>query len=178
MTHSEIINDLCSWLKTLGAHCESEFLISNNWSAPLGFPIIDVWAYGHAASKLAFMAFEVKAQRSDLLQDIRSEKYKKYLPFCSRFYFAYESGLAKPTEIPKPAGIVERDPETGWKLVRQAQPLEFPNLTTRNMEALLRRKIPKPKTPELLTGLSFGCDQKSKKEENGAPPSGWPEFEF
>ena len=32
--------------------------------------------------------FEVKVSRADFLSDIRSEKWRGYLPHCNRFYFA------------------------------------------------------------------------------------------
>jgi hypothetical protein len=164
MTHTELICSLEYHLKRLGIFSISEVYPECNFTAGEDFPIMDVWAYGHAASKLAFMGFEVKAQRSDLLLDIKKQKYTKYLRYCSRFYFAYELGLAVEEEIPPVAGIITYTPDKGWSLIRQARAQQWPNLDTHNFEGLLRKLIPKP---ELYApnGLTFGEAADLKKVE-------------
>lgn len=66
-----------------------------------------------------FNIFEVKASRSDFLSDIRSDKWRKYLKYCTRFYFAVPEGIVKSTELADEAGLViykaEKD---SWFTVR------------------------------------------------------------
>lgn len=64
--------------------------------------------------------YEVKVQRSDFLQDIKSGKYKKYLPYCNRLYFAVLKGIAKKEEIPEDIGLIVRG-ENGWTTVKAAK---------------------------------------------------------
>lgn len=67
--------------------------------------------------------FEVKVQRSDFLQDVKSKKYEKYLPHCNRLYFAVLSGVAKVEEIPEDVGLMIRS-EKGWYVAKAAKKRE------------------------------------------------------
>lgn len=70
--------------------------------------------------KVEIAGYEVKASRGDLLADIDSRKYEKYLPCLSRFYFAIRSGIAKLDEIPAEAGVLVYVPEKGvWRAQRR-----------------------------------------------------------
>lgn len=65
--------------------------------------------------------YEVKQARADFLSDIRTEKWKKYLPYCSRFYFAVLKGMASKTEMPKEAGLYVYNPEKkSWTCTKAA----------------------------------------------------------
>lgn len=68
--------------------------------------------------------YEVKVTRSDLMQDIKKEKYKKYLPHCNRLYFAVKSGICKKEEIPDNIGLISRG-ENGWKTIKTAKKREI-----------------------------------------------------
>ena len=68
--------------------------------------------------------YEVKVQRSDFLQDIKSEKYKKYLPHCNRLYFAVLDGVAKKEEMPEDVGLMIRS-EKGWYTAKAAKKREI-----------------------------------------------------
>lgn len=61
--------------------------------------------------------YEVKKTRADFLSDIRSEKWKAYLPHCNRFYFACVKGICSPKEIPEGVGLALRN-ENGWYVPR------------------------------------------------------------
>lgn len=50
--------------------------------------------------------FEIKASRSDLLQDLRKNKWRKYLPYTEQFYFVLREGIAKASEIPAECGVI------------------------------------------------------------------------
>jgi len=50
------------------------------------------------------MGYEIKMSRQDFLQD---KKWKKYLQFCTRFYFVAPKGIIKPEELPENIGLLE-----------------------------------------------------------------------
>lgn len=98
-------------------------------------------------NKFSLSIYEVKHSRNDFLSDIRTEKWKGYLKYCHRFYFAIESGIAKIEEIPEEAGLIIRG-KNGWRVLKQAQVQEI--------------EIPK----ETLLSLLFMKQRKSIKEKN------------
>jgi len=75
------------------------FTINKSWRVPL--PSI----------------YEIKVSRGDYFQDVKKEKYKKYLDYCSRFYFACPKGMIKRKEVPKEAGLVVLG-KNGWYVVK------------------------------------------------------------
>lgn len=64
--------------------------------------------------------YEVKVSRSDFLSDVGSMKWRKYLSFSHRVYFAAPAGLLKKTDIPYDAGLVVLG-DTGWTTVKAAR---------------------------------------------------------
>ena len=77
--------------------------------------------------KIILEGYEVKATRADFLSDIRSGKWKRYLPRLTRFYFAAPIGVIKEGELPGDAGLIERgvrkDGRVYWHRKRQAPSL-------------------------------------------------------
>lgn len=63
-------------------------------------------------------AYEIKVQRSDLLSDLNSEKWRKYLEHCQSVTFAMPSGLATRDEIPAECGVMFRT-KRGWRTERR-----------------------------------------------------------
>lgn len=57
--------------------------------------------------------WECKVSRSDFLSDVRTEKYRRYLPVCARLCFAAPAGLIQPAEVPDGCGLVLRG-QDGW----------------------------------------------------------------
>lgn len=51
--------------------------------------------------------YELKVARSDLLGDLRREKWRAYLEHGA-VWFAFPKGLADPREIPAEAGVIVR----------------------------------------------------------------------
>lgn len=64
--------------------------------------------------------YEVKVARSDLVRDLRTGKWRRYLPWCERFYFAIPEGLGEGIEWPREAGVLERT-ERGWDIWRRSK---------------------------------------------------------
>ena len=56
--------------------------------------------------------YELKVARSDLLGDLRREKWRAYLRHGA-VWFAFPAGLADPREIPIEAGVIVRRAD-GW----------------------------------------------------------------
>ena len=65
--------------------------------------------------------YELKVARSDLLGDLRREKWRAYLEHGA-VWFAFPQGLADPREIPIEAGVIVRRAD-GWRQVRAPRPL-------------------------------------------------------
>jgi len=72
--------------------------------------------------------YEVKVNRSDFLQDIKKEKYKKYLSRCNRLYFAILEGIAEKNDIPKDIGLIVHG-KNGWYTAKKAlmRDVDIPN---------------------------------------------------
>ena len=68
--------------------------------------------------------YEIKVSRSDLLNDIKSGKYKKYLPHCNRLYFAVKQDICNKEEIPEGVGLIVRG-DRGWKTVKSTEKREI-----------------------------------------------------
>lgn len=80
----------------------------------------DVVSIRPSWSKPRPTTYEVKVSRSDFLSDIRSEKWKRYLPWSKRFYFATPRGLVEKDEMPKGVGLMYRN-ENGWYSVKASR---------------------------------------------------------
>lgn len=73
--------------------------------------------------RVIIRGYEVKASRADLLSDLRSDKWRKYLKVCTSFYFAFPVGIIKAMdEIPKEAGIMMWNGKA-WYTARKARDL-------------------------------------------------------
>ena len=68
-------------------------------------------------------AFEVKISRSDFLRDLRSEKWRTYLPHCNRLYFAVLDEVCRKEDIPEEAGLLIRNSK-GWYTAKKAPSLQ------------------------------------------------------
>lgn len=76
-------------------------------------PRADVLEIKPAYEEFIVTIYDVKRTRADLLSDLRSNKWKKYLPHCHRFYFACVKGIYKKEEIPDGVGLTVRG-KNGW----------------------------------------------------------------
>lgn len=50
--------------------------------------------------------FEFKTSRSDYFNDVKKEKWKKYLKYCDTFSFVCPKGLIQKEEVESPAGLL------------------------------------------------------------------------
>ena len=71
------------------------------------FPaIMDLWCMDNAAGSPTFIAYEIKTSRADFLSDIRSKKWKRYLPYCNEFYFVLSNlSVGYIPDLPEGVGL-------------------------------------------------------------------------
>ena len=121
MTHRELCFDLAEAKGTNFI----EIPLGSVWLSRTGdnLGIADVITIKPSYNRFNLDIYECKVTRTDFLKDIRSEKYKKYLPFCNRLYFACTSGLVNKAEIPDNVGLIVRG-ERGWTTIKQAKKIE------------------------------------------------------
>ena len=119
-------------------------------------PLGSVWLNGNRIGKADVVTikpsynkfnldiYEIKTSRSDLMHDIKSKKYEKYLQHSNRLYFATISGIAKKEDIPEGVGLIVRG-EKGWKTVKPAKKrdISFSNETLLSL-AFYRGRALKP----------------------------------
>ncbi len=77
---------------------------------PAGSKIIDAIAIKKTWSPRTVIAYEIKTSRQDFLQD---QKHPVYMENCNLFYFVTTNGIVQEGEIPKGAGHMIYNPETG-----------------------------------------------------------------
>jgi hypothetical protein len=82
--------------------------------------IADVVVINPSYTKFSIAIYECKMTRSDLLGDLRREKWRGYLDHCNRFFFATKGELIDKKDIPKEAGLMVYN-DKGWQLVKNAQ---------------------------------------------------------
>ncbi len=67
------------------------------------YQTIDLWCMAKSWTKPKTVAYEIKVARNDFLRD---DKWRKYLDYCSEFYFAAPPGVIDPSELPDEAGLL------------------------------------------------------------------------
>lgn len=70
-------------------------------------------------------AYEIKVSRSDMLSDLNSGKWRKYLEHCQSVTFAMPHGMATKEEIPAECGVMFRTGR-GWRTERRPTNLGTP----------------------------------------------------
>jgi hypothetical protein len=84
--------------------------------------IPDIVAVKKSYARKDTRIYEVKASTADLRQDVKKQKWEKYLPFCDRLFFALGPNVNwQDTLGHYPVGVIVRQ-EAGWKVVRNAPP--------------------------------------------------------
>ena len=117
--HNALASELAKRLRNDGKNWTWENLTVGAWSGPRP----DVMAFPRWRYDLPQIhAYEIKVSRSDLMSDLNSEKWRKYLEHCQSVTFAMPHGLAKKDEIPAECGVMFRTGR-GWRTERRAQNL-------------------------------------------------------
>lgn len=97
--------------------------LSKNYSIP------DVIKIRKSYTRIDVQVFEIKASRADFLSDIRSDKWKEYLAYSSRFYFAtpqldLKEVVQDASEIPEEAGWIVKGNKT-WRVKKTPRIRKF-----------------------------------------------------
>jgi hypothetical protein len=123
-------------------------------------PLADLIVVRPSYTRFCLDIHEVKSTRSDFLSDIRSNKWRKYLPHCHRFYFATLPGVCKKIEIPSEAGWMVRG-DRGWSGCKMAPRREI----SINIDMLLAMLFYKNKVShhrEYLAHYGLGYNETNK----------------
>lgn len=133
-THNDLASSLAAHLRS--RHCDHrvtwENLAFSDWSKPDASlncrpdvfsirPTLDV-------TKCRPWTHEVKISRADFLSDIRSAKWRQYVAFSCRVFFAAPKGLIDPIELPRETGLWVFDPDRPhgevygyWTMAKEAK---------------------------------------------------------
>ena len=130
ITHREFVVELAEAKNTFFIEVPLGSVWMNN-----GIPIADVINVRYSYTRFNIDIFECKVQRSDLIKEIKSEKYKKYLPYCNRFYFVAPRGLTDKIEIPKECGLILKSEKSFY--TRKPALVRSPELESEMLMALV-----------------------------------------
>jgi len=141
--HTDFQNSLRTWLSTPRSPklappiVFTEIALAGSFGSEGRLDVV-TFSSKREYTELKLRGFEVKVSRSDLLGDLRAQKWQKYLPYVHEFYFAFPDGLATVDEIPYPAGVLIKT-AGGFKFVRKAQPLAAEGVDSSVVSRLLWR---------------------------------------
>lgn len=124
---------------------------TNNWMAwinkPLGsvfydhnLAVADIFALYKRYENPEARVYELKMDRQDFLNDVRSLKYMRSLPHCSQFYYAAPEGIAKKEEVPTDCGLIVKGGKKGWHVTKAAPHREWKPDTTFLLSLIMRRE--------------------------------------
>jgi len=125
-THRKLCEDLAITKDTIFI----EVAMGSKWMTRPPPPVADVVLVRPSYTRFCVDIFEIKVSRADFLSDIRTEKWKSYLPHCHRFYYAVLSNITCPEEIPDGCGLMVRG-EKGWRVLcrSETRDVEVPHPT-------------------------------------------------
>jgi hypothetical protein len=95
-----------SLIDSLAVHFRARLLVFRSPKIRDRFPDLFAIHSTRTTANLRPFSIEAKASRADALRDIRSEKWRSYLAFSERVYFACSDGILAPRDIPDPAGLI------------------------------------------------------------------------
>lgn len=121
--HVEHVASLAAHFKRLeyGLAVFSEVQLNPTRDDGAEFGIADVMVMNLSYKRQNLRIYEVKASMSDLSQDIDKGKWRKYLSYCDRFYFAIgdpDIEWRKKIFPDMPCGVIVRKWD-GWKVARK-----------------------------------------------------------
>lgn len=120
MNHAELLNSLGENLRD-PERIQFREPNLNGWSMGGDYGSPDILTINTSYSKFVRRIYEVKASNSDMLSDLRKEKWTRYLPICDRLTFAVASGVDFEKHLrPLPVGIMVQRENGTWRNVRAA----------------------------------------------------------
>lgn len=144
LSHNDLASSLAAHLRS--RHCDHrvtwENLAFSDWTPGVSLhcrpdvfsirPTLDV-------EQCRPWTHEVKVSRADFLCDVRSAKWRQYVHFSCRVFFAAPKGLISPLELPTETGLWEFDQERDvkWMLVKEAKYCKGWSLPPRHLMKLI-----------------------------------------
>lgn len=160
-THRELCFDLAEAKGTNFI----EVPLGSVWLNKKGLGIADVLTVKPSYNNFLLDVFECKVTRSDLMNDIKTEKYKKYLDHCNRFYYACVDGIVKKEDIPDECGLIVRKDNT-WYTAKAAKVrnVDIPKHTLLSM-IFYKGRIFSPKRNKISNLTNSDLDYKSYRDK-------------
>ncbi len=119
ISHSELIDKLVENRLTMHFIVFAEVGIGSRWLQGSNLPVPDVMTLRYSYTRPDVTIYDIKNSKQDFSQDVNKAKYKRYLTFCDRFYFATSIGLLRKNEVPEDAGlIVYSSGKNTWSVVK------------------------------------------------------------
>lgn len=112
-SHEELQHDLADTRKAVGEIVAERLSIGSFGSGGQ----MDVFAMKPSWANPNPVVYEVKVTRQDFRGDTQTGKYRRYLPYCRRLYFAAPQGLLKKEDLPEGMGLCVRG-ENGWHTIK------------------------------------------------------------
>lgn len=161
ITHEQLLVNLADRLERSGHIAIPNLQLGSSWAKEYGEKLpgrVDIMCFRTVYRNKMPRVFEIKVSRKDLLQDIRSGKWRKYLPFCEYMVFAFPTGLAAADEIPAECGIwLWNQGKKSWSCWRRGQRSEptgmgeeFWFATLLNQKSRVDRKLLEIRAEEML----------------------------
>jgi len=120
LTHRQLVDLVCDWRRTPKRLVFGECKLGSDWLHD-GVPVADVLTLDVHYRQPLPTIYEVKASRSDFLADTNDGKWRKYLPYASRLYFAVPVGLVSKDDVPAECGLVTYNADhRTWRVVKGA----------------------------------------------------------
>lgn len=113
MKHDELADLTAAWLKAI----KSRMTWTNFRYDIYGTGRPDVFSMAKSLHlrKSSPMVHEIKVSRADFFSDVKSEKWRKYTPFCSHFFFVCPKDMVTKKEVPLEAGLLEYDANAKYR---------------------------------------------------------------
>lgn len=120
--HHALAHDLAVWLSTPARGTVRGRLTWENVEFPDHRVRPDVYSLVAtlAPKKVCPATYEVKVSRADFTTEIRSGKWRTYLPFSAYIFVACLEGLVVETELPPELGLIVRRAET-WIVLQKGK---------------------------------------------------------
>ena len=128
----------------------AEVGIGSRWLQGSNLPVPDVMTLRYSYTRPDVTIYDIKSSKQDFSQDVNKAKYKRYLTFCDRFYFAMPIGLLRKNEVPEDAGLIVYSPgKNTWSVVK-ASPRHTAMLDRIHWQSLMMAKYATQRTARRL----------------------------
>jgi hypothetical protein len=114
MTHYELSQSLAAHL----AGNTARVIWTDMQLGPAGSVRPDVYTIDKSFVRFRAIAYECKVSVADFRADVTAGKWTRYQGYAHGVYFAVQSGLIRPADVPREAGLIVLG-ESGWRTARK-----------------------------------------------------------